>query len=275
MGRRFPAVSLTNLYKLPALTFGNVWSGCVSISSHAWVFPTALQTAARDNNKIMCSCQIGNDTGSVAQAQGFFMNCDAFTSTPGTGNWRIGYGTRTVNTEAISQSTGNRLATINTWTSVGVTVNFTAKLVYLYMNGALDAIIAAPNFGNNTYNKGSPTATDSIGYRAGTTAGTTAEQFQGIIAEVSTWNTDIGEQSYRDLARGKRALNVMGSNLGFYMPMTGSLATGAGVDIDLVKGALATIAGTIAPDYSPPIRACVSGHQIMRMGCIHTPTRIR
>jgi hypothetical protein len=92
---------------------------------------------------------------------------------------------------------------------------------------------------------GDPNTTDAISL-AGRTS-TDDRNFNGKLAEVAQWNTELGDAEAAQLSSGVSPLLVRPDNLGYYAPLDGGYH-------DYVGGSAGTLDGTTASPHPPIIR---------------------
>ena len=222
--------------------FSPLLAGAAAISVHAWISPDTFGTAANNNRIAVAyinttssgmSLMIHDGTNAVVRVTGRSRTADAS---------QAGVGTTVVPT--------------GQWSSVGGVLNFTGDTITPYYNGVAEGG-GAVTFGVNTYaDDGTPTASDMIGSETSPPAAT-ANQFDGRIAEVAIWTSDIGAANVAALATmsggvpsGVSARCISPSTLVFYMPIYGD----ASPEPAVVSSLTGTIVGSVPQDTHPGSR---------------------
>jgi hypothetical protein len=167
-------------------------NGATVVCLHAWVWaPVGVPTASSANDNSIMFALIN---GSTAGAE---INVDF-----STGVLKTHMSARSVGTDARQTVTGASGIASGQWIAVGGKVDFTAKTMQTYYNGAQDSGLASGKvFANNAYTFGAPTGQDAIGGYFSPGPATTS-QFGGYIAEVAIYKGDIGDSGFRSLGHG-------------------------------------------------------------------------
>jgi hypothetical protein len=205
-------------------------SGASAVSIHAVAKPDTI-TATSGANRLVVSAVSNTQGGIVLSLHNGTSALVRVAARSGTG-------------DAAQVAVGSSVVSTGSYASFGGVADFANDAVRVYYNGAEEANTAV-TFANATYTPGTPTTlNDTIG-----ADDTTSNQFDGAIAEVAIWNTDIGTSAFAMLADGVSALAVRPDALVFYMPLVGKYSP----EIDVVSGQSGTITGTVAEIAHPRV----------------------
>jgi hypothetical protein len=212
--------------------FGNLISGASAVSMHAIISPDSTSGVAGGNDDRVLSSLI-NGSGT----SGLYLGLES------TAEVRVAGRSQTSDT--FHALNGTTQLTFGSWAAVGGVLDFNGDAIRVYVNGSQEAS-AAKAFSASSYALGTPTEEDSIGGLG--TPPATADQFDGRIAELAVWRSDIGTAGYLQLSKGISPLLVSPSTLVFYMRLIGQ-----STEVDIVGGVKAVITGSIPVTTHPRV----------------------
>jgi hypothetical protein len=170
-------------------------SGSPGLSFHCWIWiPASTMNTGVNDNGIFTLIVNANSVGFVA-------NVDQ--SVGGVPKLRLS--ARSVGTDARQAHNGTTTLSTGQWLAVGGSVDFSSKIMKMYLNGALDGTSAAKTFANTTYTLGTPTAQDTVGGLF-TPTPATIDQLGGHIAELGIYKDVLGDEDFVGLARYEPSL---------------------------------------------------------------------
>ena len=240
---RLMSKNLSNYLSLGVGGLGPFLSGLSGISATALINITSVNVGANDNailtvinNGINIGISFGIDGSAVS------------------GKGRLRIGSRSVSTDARQSITGATELDFNTWYQVGFHCNISADLQYVVLNGVVDANTPAPVYANGTWTYGVPTVADGIGcYAPGSGSDVTTARFDGSIAELAIYNTDLHPNSWESLGLGRRIpRKVFPQALLAYYPLDGRGATEPSY-AGLVDAPVGTITGSVPSSDHPRV----------------------
>ncbi len=226
--------SLNDYMLLGSNAVGPLVDGASVISLHAWVLADSLSpTPPIEGPKNVIFSSFAGAAGQNGFAWIFVNDSNELTcvsSPPGGATYVI--------TSASSLSTGQLY-------SVGAVIDFAGNSLRLYIDGNLDASANIP-ITVSSYNHVAPPASvyDSIGTH-GTPAYTTTP-WDGMLSEISVYDTDIGDEGFDALAGGIDPLTMTPLPI-FYLDLG---------RFDLrcpISGVEAQITGTLGQRDHPPM----------------------
>lgn len=211
-------------------------SGASAISIAAWALADTFSTGAVTNNRII---SLSLDTGI-----GLEINVDAMGSPD-----VMRLTGRSVTTDANQVESGTTSITTGSFFHYVGVFDFANDTTRGYLNGALE-IDAGSAYGNSTYTPGTPGAPDRIGRTSQNT--TAVNAWDGLIAEVAIWSTDIGLAGAQGLFKtgpyGLAPLLVSSTALVGYWRLFGTQSP----EPDPINGNDGTITGTINGSTNHP-----------------------
>jgi hypothetical protein len=134
--------------------------------------------------------------------------------------------------QGVVQLAESSSVTSNTWFHAAGTISSSRTTRRSYLNGVMVAQATAQDPGPSSPNN------ISIGSRIFTTQG---QFFDGLIAEVGIWNTDLTEQEVKSLAAGMTCDKVRPQSLVFYAPLVRDLIDAKG-GLTITNNNTATVA---------------------------------
>jgi len=227
MARDF-SKNTANYLSLGTGTLGALLNALGAVSVHAWLYADTLSTGANDNRSVTVKV-----SGSSAGVAMFVGGATA----------KFGIGGRSVVTDGFQSKSATTTFTSGAWHACGGVCDFAGDVVTPYYQGVAEGG-GAVTFANPAFTYGAATNHDMIG-AADNAPGSTAQQFDGRIAEVAIWTVDIGANGFASLAKGYSPPFVRPDKLIFYADLLGR----GSPERDLRSGATGTITGSV-PVYA-------------------------
>jgi hypothetical protein len=147
--------------------FGSGLNGATAITFSAWIKYTALIGAANRYGNAIFANRLSLD------GSGIWLNLRSDVGQSG----KLLVGGRSRSADAFQEATSTQVITAGSWTHIAGVLNYTAKTVTTYVNGAA-TVASSLSFGSNTYTNSTGTIVDAIG-----TNGAIA-LYQGLIDDV-------------------------------------------------------------------------------------------
>jgi hypothetical protein len=227
--------NLSNYMSLGVNAVGPILNGVAKISFHCWINPVSLTSGANDNKTFTVL------TSALQLALGI----------NGSGvNKVLRVHARSVAADTLQTRDGTTNLATSTWWSVGGMVDFAGDFITPYVAGVAEGA-GAVTFANNSYTHATASIADAIGTQltTGSVPGTTANQFDGSIAEMMFWKGDIGAAGFEQLALGVWPMLVRPDLMAPYW----SLNFGSNPEPELVQRLAATITGSVPLGDHPRI----------------------
>lgn len=208
--------------------------GFSAMSFHAWVISDTITSSAVTNNGIYKVEWIS--------AVPFYVGID---STGADKLYVICVSDDSVDTPQIAISS---TFSTSSWTSVGIVIDYAAQTVKLYRNGVLNGGTQSVTFNSNVLTNLDGSV---VGYVGMYDNSSTANHWDGGIAEIAFWKTALTADDFIGLYKGFCPLNVKSSNLVSYNPMIGKSSD----EIDLLdyNQYFYTVTGSIPARAHPPV----------------------
>lgn len=179
--------------------------------------------------------------------------------------------TKTVRVTARSQNetrqgrSGTSNVATGAWARIGGVVNIAGDTITPYLNGAAENG-GAVTFGASSWTFGTPSIQDTIGCYDVPPSPSTAVQWDGRIAEVAIWTSDIGADGFAQLERVSPRL-ISPATLVFHMRLSGRGTT----EVDGVAGVTGTVTGSL-PAAADPLIIQPAGPIYARAGAAASAT---
>jgi hypothetical protein len=149
-------------------------------------------------------------------------------------------------TETRQIANGTTSIPLNQWSRLGAVVNYAGDFIQPYVNGAAEGG-GAVAFTNTAFTLATPATADSLGGFGAPPAATPA-QWDGLIAEVAIWTSDIGAAGFAQLEKVSARL-VSPATLVYYSALRGKGAT----EVDTISSLVGTITGSIPTADGPGV----------------------